>query len=131
MGCDLPQERGFGMANKITKRKVIAMMLNEEVIKSNAVYVEFLTHYDEQLANRKVSKANEEKQKADANLKEIILSCLGQVEKATVSEIQLMHESLSPVILSNQKVTALMGKLIAEGLVKKIPDKKKSYFCLA
>ena len=48
---------------------------------------------------------------------------------ATVSEIMKRDEVLSG--LSNQKVSALMTQLINDGMVKKIEEKRKSFFALA
>lgn len=119
------------MANKLTKREVIAMMLKEEVIASNPVYAEFLTHYDEQLSARKDSE-KDTKRKADNEVyKAYILETLATVEKATVSEIQALDERISPILFSNQKITSLIKALCTEGKVVKIPMGKKSYFALA
>jgi DNA-binding transcriptional regulator GbsR (MarR family) len=44
----------------------------------------------------------------------------------TISEMQKSIPDLAEY--SNQKISALMRQLILEGLVKKVEDKRKSYF---
>lgn len=118
------------MANRMTKREVIAMMMQEEVIKASPLYMEFLLKYDEQLATKRVSPKEAEKAKADSALSEVICEVLGKMEKATVSELMMADERLSPMIYSWQKVTSLLAKLIKAGRVEKRPEGKKSYFVL-
>lgn len=115
------------MANKITKREVINAMLADETIKTNEVYVAYLSHelelLDKKIANKKATKAQE----ANAGIKEIILATLSTMS-GTVTEIQAASVELSE--LSNQKVSALLRQLCESGEVTKKADKKKSIFSL-
>ena len=82
------------------------------------------TSFEKKSANRKPTKAQEE----NAEIKETILAVL-TFEGATVTEIQGKDEALGA--LSNQRVSALLRQLIADGKVVKTTDKKKALFALA
>ena len=75
-------------------------------------------------AERKPTKA----QVANEALKATVLSVL-TAEPATVTEIMAKHPDLSA--LSNQKVSALVNALVADGTALKVPDGRKSTFCIA
>ena len=117
------------MANKITKREVIKMMMNEEVVKANATYVAYLENelalLDKKAQNKKVTKTQEQ----NKGIKATILKVLATIGSGTVTDIQNGNEELST--LSNQKVSALVRQLVESGDVVKTTDKKKSIFSLA
>ena len=117
------------MANKITKREVIGMMMNEEVVKANPTYVEYLENelalLDKKASNKKATKTQEE----NVGIKATILEVLATIGSGTVTDIQNGNEELSA--LSNQKVSALVRQLVESGDVVKTTDKKKSIFSLA
>ena len=117
------------MANKITKREVIGMMMNEEVVKANPTYVAYLENelalLDKKASNKKATKTQEE----NVGIKATILEVLATIGRGTVTDIQNSNEKLSA--LSNQKVSALVRQLVESGKVVKTVDKKKSIFSLA
>ena len=117
------------MANKITKREVIKMMMNEEVVKANPTYVAYLENelalLDKKAQNKKATKTQEQ----NKGIKAIILEVLATIGSGTVTDIQNGNEELSA--LSNQKVSALVRQLVESGEVVKTTDKKKSIFSLA
>ena len=117
------------MANKITKREVIGMMMNEEVVKANPTYVTYLENelalLDKKAQNKKATKTQEQNQ----GIKATILKVLATIGSGTVTDIQNGNEELST--LSNQKVSALVRQLVESGEVVKTTDKKKSIFSLA
>ena len=117
------------MANKITKREVIGMMMNEEVVKANPTYVAYLENelalLDKKAQNKKATKTQEQ----NVGIKATILEVLATIGSGTVTDIQNGNEKLST--LSNQKVSALVRQLIESGEVVKATDKKKSIFSLA
>ena len=117
------------MANKITKREVIGMMMNEEVIKANPTYVAYLKNelalLDKKAQNKKATKTQEQ----NVGIKATILEVLTTIGSGTVTDIQNGNEELST--LSNQKVSALVRQLVESGDVVKTTDKKKSIFSLA
>jgi DNA-binding transcriptional regulator GbsR (MarR family) len=56
---------------------------------------------------------------------------LGEMEKAvTISEFQSLSTA-EVATLSNQKISALLKKLVESGKVVKTVEKKKSYFSVA
>ena len=117
------------MANKITKREVIGMMMNEEVVKANPTYVAYLENelalLDKKAQNKKATKTQEQ----NVGIKTTILEVLATIGSGTVTDIQNGNEELSA--LSNQKVSALVRQLVESGKVVKTTDKKKSIFSLA
>ena len=117
------------MANKITKREVIKMMMNEEVVKTNPTYVAYLENelalLDKKAQNKKATKTQEQ----NVGIKATILEVLATIGSGTVTDIQNGNEELSA--LSNQKVSALVRQLVESGEVVKTTDKKKSIFSLA
>ena len=116
------------MANKITKREVIKMMMNEEVVKANPTYVAYLENelalLDKKAQNKKATKTQEQ----NVGIKATILKVLATIGSGTVTDIQNGNEELST--LSNQKVSALVRQLVESGDVVKTTDKKKSIFSL-
>ena len=117
------------MANKITKREVIGMMMKEEVVKANPTYVAYLENelalLDKKAQNKKATKTQEQ----NKDIKATILKVLATIGSGTVTDIQNGNEELST--LSNQKVSALVRQLVESGEVVKTTDKKKSIFSLA
>lgn len=79
---------------------------------------------DKKSANKKPTKTQEENE----TIKGVILNTLSETG-VTVTELQNMSEVLSG--LSNQKVSALLRQMVADGSVVKTVDKKKAYFALA
>ena len=118
------------MANKITKREVITMMLADECVKGNEMYVQYLAHELELLDKKAQKKGKtDEELKEIARLKGLVVGSLERVGKGTVTEIQKADEELAE--LSNQKVTSLLKALIEEGTVVKATEGRKSVFSLA
>ena len=117
------------MANKITKREVIGMMMNEEIVKANPTYMAYLENelalLDKKAQNKKATKTQEQ----NVGIKATILKVLATIGSGTVTDIQNGNEELST--LSNQKVSALVRQLVESGEVVKTTDKKKSIFSLA
>ena len=117
------------MANKITKREVIEMMMNEEVVKANPTYVAYLENelalLNKKAQNKKATKTQEQ----NVGIKATILKVLATIGSGTVTDIQNGNEELSA--FSNQKVSALVRQLVESGEVVKTTDKKKSIFSLA
>lgn len=117
------------MANKMTKRDVVNMMLAEDVIKANPIYSDYLTHELELLNKKSTSKKKASEDETNVELQTVVLEVLAKIKSGTVTEIQKQDERLSA--LSNQKVTSLLRALRTDGQVVKNTDKKKSTFSLA
>ena len=112
---------------KITKAEMFAMIKEVEGVKENDAMVAFIDHELELLAkkasNKKPTKTQEENEGFKAELLNVLTS-----EGMTVTEIQSKSDVLGG--LSNQRVSALLRQLVADGKVAKNVDKKKSYFSL-
>ena len=116
------------MGNKKTQRDYFNEVIALAQANDRLDLVEFaqgrIAVLDKKANNKKPTKTQEE----NVAIKDEILSVLTN-EGATVTEIQGKSEMLSG--LSNQRVSALLRQMIADGVVVKTIDKKKSYFSLA
>ena len=62
-------------------------------------------------------------------IKEVIVKVLENGGKMTISEMQKANEELGE--LSNQRISALVRQLIADGKLVREEDKRKAYFSIA
>ena len=115
------------MTNKMTQRDYFKEIIALAKANDRADLVAFaegrIAALDKKADNKKPTKTQEENEV----LKGIILDTLTE-EGVTVTELQSKNEELSG--LSNQRVSALLRQMIADGKVAKVVDKKKSYFSL-
>lgn len=119
------------MANsKMTKKDYFKVL--KEIVKGNEREVElvaFIDHEIELLAKKSAKSGMTATQKANAEIMEKIVNALAVMDKpVTVTELQKGFAELDA--LSNQKMSALLKKLVDEGRVVKTIDKKKSLFSL-
>lgn len=116
---------------KMTKKDYFTMLLNVKEVKANADLVKFVEHELELLEKKSGSKKQTETQKANEKLMEDVVLALSTCENAvTVSEL-MKHELFKDTDYSNQKLSAMLKKLVDNGTVTKVTEKKKSYFSLA
>ena len=117
------------MENKKTIKEMFAEVI--ELAKANGRddIVEFAQGRIDALNKKTSSKKPTEVQIANEGLKAKIVEVLSTLGKGTVSEIMKADAELAE--LSNQKVTALLRPLVAEGKVVKSVDKKKAIFSIA
>ena len=123
------------MANKMTKKEwfveikaiVEKTELNEE---KKAGMIEFINH-EVELLEKKHSKSGQTKtQKENLEIMEKIMIALAEAGKpVTITELQ--NENVEMAEYSNQKLSALLKKLVDGGRVVKTQEKKKSYFSVA
>ena len=115
------------MTNKKTKREFFGEI--KELVKGNAELVAFIDHELELLdkkTNAKSTKVNTEQ----VELMEKIVSALNEIGRSvTISELQ--KENAEMAEYSNQKLSAMLKKLVDNKQVTKMIDKKKSYFMVA
>lgn len=115
------------MANKKTKRDLFLEV--REVVAGNEELVAFVDHELELLdkkASTKSTKVNEEQ----VALMEKIVNALNEIGRSvTISELQ--KENAEMAEYSNQKLSAMLKKLVDNKQVTKMVDKKKSYFMVA
>lgn len=117
------------MENKrMTKRDYFAKLV--EVVENAGVaneveLVNFLNHEVELLSRK--SNVKTKAQKENEALVEVVYEALVRVGRpVTVTELQGADEAVGE--MSNQKVSALLKKLVDAERVNKVVDKKKSYF---
>lgn len=115
------------MANKKTKRDLFLEV--REVVAGNEELVAFIDHELELLdkkASTKSIKVNDEQ----IALMDKIVNALNEIGRSvTISELQ--KENAEMAEYSNQKLSAMLKKLVDNKQVTKIVDKKKSYFTTA
>ena len=115
------------MTNKKTKRDLFLEV--REVVAGNEELVAFVDHELELLdkkASTKSTKVNDEQ----VALMEKIVNVLNEIGRSvTISELQ--KENAEMAEYSNQKLSAMLKKLVDNKQVTKMVDKKKSYFMVA
>jgi hypothetical protein len=117
------------MTKKMTKKEMFAqIMANYNLTEEERAFVQ----HEIELLEKKSSKSGQTKtQKENEILMEQLVVALGEMEKAvTISEFQ-GNSKAEVATLSNQKISALLKKLVESGKVVKTVEKKKSYFSVA
>ena len=110
---------------KVTKRDNFNALLEIEEVKANQGLVDFINHELELLDKKSAGRATATtaNQKANEEIKKVIVNELVRLGKHTITELQKESEELAQY--SNQKLSALIKQ------VTKTTDKKKSYFEIA
>lgn len=115
------------MEKKMTKKEMFALIMGE--VAHNEEMVTFLKHEIE-LLEKKRGSANSKKTEEQKAIMEVIKATLMVANKPmTVS--QLMKTDVELGALTNQKVSAMLKKLVDNGEVVKTVEKKVSYFSVA
>ena len=117
------------MTKKMTKKEMFAqIMANYNLTEEERAFVQ----HEIELLEKKSSKSGQTKtQKENEILMEQLIVALGEVGKAvTISEFQALSTA-EVATLSNQKLSALLKKLVDAERVVKTVEKKKSYFSVA
>ena len=115
------------MANKKTKREFFGEI--REIVKENAELVAFIDH-ELELLDKKTSAKSTKVNTEQVELMEKIVSALNEIGRSvTISELQ--KENAEMAEYSNQKLSAMLKKLVDNKQVTKMIDKKKSYFMVA
>lgn len=118
------------MEKKITKKEKFEML--KALVANNAMLVEFIDHEIELLDKKKSNgnaKANEKMEKSV----EIVYNALVSVGRAVTASELIAEKGLTELVnesgvVSTQKVSALLKKLVDGGKVERHTDKKKTYF---
>ena len=121
------------MEKKMTKKEYFAV-LAEVVANSNMENKEgalaFIAHEVELLEKKSAKSGQTKTQKENAEILVKIKAELAEVGKAvTITELQAASAEMAQY--SNQKLSALLKKLVESGEVVKTTEKKKSYFAVA
>ena len=115
------------MANKKTKRDLFLEV--REVVAGNEELVAFIDH-ELELLNKKASTKSTKVNDEQVALMKKIINALNEIDRSvTISELQ--KENAEMAEYSNQKLSAMLKKLVDNKQVTKIVDKKKSYFTTA
>lgn len=115
------------MANKKTKKDLFLEV--REVVAGNEELVAFVDH-ELELLNKKASTKSTKINDEQVALMEKIVNALNEIGRSvTISELQ--KENAEMAEYSNQKLSAMLKKLVDNKQVTKIVDKKKSYFTTA
>lgn len=113
---------------KLTKRDVLNYMI--ETYSNDEKVVEYATHEIELLDKKASYKGETKVQKENVAIMETIVETLGELAKPSrIADIQGANETLST--LSNQKMSALLKKLVDNKTIVKTTDKKITYFSIA
>ena len=119
---------------KLTKREKFEMLKGIDAVVSNPILAEFIDHELELLA-RKNASGGEKKmtavQVANEGLKAEILECMGEHPNQLFTISEMLKSFPCCAELTNQKVSALVRQLVADGKVVKVEEKRKSFFKLA
>lgn len=115
------------MANKKTKREFFGEI--KEIVKGNAELVAFIDH-ELELLDKKTSAKSTKVNTEQVELMDKIVNALNEIGRSvTISELQ--KENAEMAEYSNQKLSAMLKKLVDNKQVTKMIDKKKSYFMVA
>ena len=121
------------MEKKMTKKEwfaVLASVVEASEMENKTEALAFINHEVELLEKKSAKSGQTKTQKENVEVMEKIKSALGEVGKAvTITELQAASAEMAQY--SNQKLSALLKKLVESGEVIKTTEKKKSYFAVA
>lgn len=114
-------------SNKLTKAQKFAMLKAIPSVAENSTLVEFIDHELELLAKKNSSeKKPSANQVANEGIKADILEGMAEGKLYTITD--LIKEIPACADLTNQRVSALIRQLMANGSVERVEEKRKAYF---
>ena len=121
------------MANttKMTKKDYFKALLAIEEVNANSAMVNFINHEIELLEKKNGKRKPTKTQEENEIIKELILDKMAENVNQLFTATEIMkaiQPNIEVVELTNQKVSALIRQLIEVNLVKRIVDKRKTYF---
>ena len=112
---------------KYTKAQKYEMLKNIPEVAGNEMLVEFIEKEIESLKKKNSASGKPTAQQVEnVKIKEIILDSMIEGASYTITDMIKNFEGLSD--LTNQRVSALVNQMVADNLIEKIVDKRKSYF---
>lgn len=115
------------MATKMTKRDYFNTLLALSEVQANPALVEFCKHELELLEKKNSgTKKPTATQQANAGIKDAIYDGMEADRLYTITEI--IKEIPAASELTNQRVSALVRQMAADGLVVRTEEKRKAYF---
>lgn len=117
---------------KMTKRGYFNEIINLATELGRNDLVDFAKHEIELLDNKKSKGKAKVNEKLDANVELVYKALVVVGEKVTATEL-IAKTDLSALandvgVVTTQKVSAYLNKLVAVGRVEKVTEKKKTYF---
>lgn len=117
---------------KMTKRDYFNGLLAIAEVKANQKYVDFINH-ELELLDRKNGKSGDRKPTAvqlkNEEIKVKILEVMEDNHLYTATEImKLVQPYFEDMVLTNQKITAIIRPLLESGKLNNVKDKRKSLF---
>ena len=118
------------MEKKMTKKEMFTLIATLNA--TNTEIVDFCNHEIE-LLDRKKSQGNAKANEKMDKQVELVYSALVSVDKSVTASELIAETDLNDLanesgVVSTQKVSALLKKLVDGGKVEKYTDKKKTYF---
>ena len=118
---------------KMTKKEMFAMVMEvvaNSTAENKAEMENFIAHEIELLERKSSKSGQSKKEKENILLMEQLAVALGEMERpVTISEFQA-ESTYEVATLSNQKLSALLKKLVDENKVVRTVEKKKAYFSI-
>ncbi len=118
---------------KVTKKDYFAMVraiVEKTEVDNKADIIAFIDHEVELLNKKSAKNGTTKNQQANLEIMEAIKTELAKMDNpVTISELMAKSEEMNKY--TNQKLSALLKKLVDSNEVVKTIDKKKSYFSLA
>jgi glycine cleavage system aminomethyltransferase T len=121
------------MEKKMTKKDFYNEIIELATDCERQDIIDFCNHELELLEKKKSNGKAKVNESMLANV-ELVYNALAEMERATATElIAKASETLKPLanedgVITTQKVSAYLNKLVASGRVKKETEKKKTYF---
>ena len=127
------------MNKKLTNSKALEIVLGFDIVQQNEELFDKLTQMKAQIDKKNKGAVDSEgkkiltvEQKKNLVIKDEIMLVLSQYdEPKSIKEIQAENPTLSVEKYSNQKISALIRQLIAEGKVIRQEEKRVAKFSLA
>ena len=117
------------MANtKITKIEVLREMAQNEVIKANPNFANYVAHEIELLEKKSANRKSTKTQAENVGIKTEILKSLNGSDGMTVSQIMPL---VGDGAYTSQKISSLLRQLVESGEVVRYTEKRVAYFRLA
>lgn len=117
---------------KVTKADNFKALLNLAEVAAHPELVEFINHELALLAKKSTNRKPSKSQATSNTLRDIVLDVLYSAESAmTIAEIQDTDSRLKVFNgenISNQRIAAILTRLIGEGIVTKNTIKKRNYY---
>lgn len=120
---------------KVTKADNFRTLLTLAEVAAHPELVEFINHELALLAKKSTKRKPSKSQATSNTLRDIVLDVLYSADSAmTIAEIQEKDNRLkifNEENISNQRIAAILTRLIGEGIVTKETIKKRNYYSVA